>query len=212
VVEASSRRASCSNEKVSANVARVRTFVAIEMSPAVRRQAQTLIHQLAARTTAVRWVSADQLHLTLKFLGDVEDKRLYDVCCAVDRAVAERPPFEVLCRGFGAFPQLNRPRTLWLGLEDPAGRLADLQERVEAEFTALGFPREVRAFRPHVTLGRVDQRHRQLGRFTGELGQYADRPWGSVPVKECVVYTSELSPAGPSYTAIGHSLLSGSGA
>jgi 2'-5' RNA ligase len=188
-------------------MARVRTFVAIDLSPAVRRQAQTLIHELAARTTAVKWVSAEQLHVTVKFLGDVDDTELYQVCQAVDRAVAELEPFEVICRGIGAFPHFHRPRTLWIGLEDPGHHIAQVQQRVEAEFAALGFPREVRPFHAHVTIGRVDLRHRRLSRLTDGLDQYADRQWGSFPVKQCTVYTSELTPSGPIYTPISRPML-----
>jgi 2'-5' RNA ligase len=185
-------------------VARVRTFVAVDLNAAVRRQAQLLIHELAARTTAVKWVSAEQLHVTVKFLGDVDDTELYEVCRAVDRAVSKLKPFEVICRGVGAFPHAHRPRTLWLGLEDPAHRMAQLQQQVEAEFASLGFPRDVRPFHAHVTIGRVEVRHRRWGQLTDELDQYAERELGSFPVNQCTVYTSELTPTGPIYTAIGH--------
>jgi 2'-5' RNA ligase len=177
------------------------------MSAAVRRQAQMLIHELAARTAAVKWVSPEQLHLTLKFLGDVNDKDLYGVCRAVDRAVLELRPFEVICQGVGAFPDVDRPRTLWLGLKDPAGRLVQLQQHMEAEFASLGFSRDVRSFYPHVTVGRVDIRHRRLGRLADELERHVDKQWGLVPVKRCTVYTSELRPGGPVHTPIGHSTL-----
>jgi 2'-5' RNA ligase len=193
-------------------MARLRTFVAIDMSRDVKRQAQSLIRELSACTTAVRWVLPDQLHLTLKFLGDVDQTQLYDVCRAVDRAVAGRSAFDVVCRTCGAFPHPDRPRTLWLGLEDPTGQLAALQQHMEMEFAALKFPREMRASHPHVTIGRVDQRQRRLEELRHALRQYAQYEGGSVAVTECVVYTSELSPNGPTYTAVGRSIFSARGA
>ncbi len=143
-------------------MSRIRTFVAVDIEAAVRRRARELIQTLGGTTTAVRWVDSNDLHLTLKFLGDVEDKDIYSVCQAVGSAVCDLKPFHAFCRGVSAFPSLQRPRTIWLGLEDPAAQLTTLQGRVEEALANLGFPRKHRKFCPHVTIGRVDIRHRRV--------------------------------------------------
>jgi 2'-5' RNA ligase len=166
-----------------------------------------VIQTLAASTTAVRWVAEDNLHLTLKFLGDVADEQIYAVCQATGAAVAGLTPFHCFCQGIGAFPHLDRPRTIWLGLDDRAGRLADLQQRLEAAFLEMGFPRENRPFRAHVTIGRVDLRSRRLGRLLAELHRQADTEFGVIEVSQCVIYASELTSQGPIHTPMGRAKL-----
>ena len=151
-------------------MSRIRTFVAVDIDAAVRRRAKSLIQTLASSTTAVRWVAPENLHLTLKFLGDVEDREVYGVCQAVGEAVAELRPFHSFCQGVGAFP--NRQTT--------AHDLARVWKTAEANWRRCtsgrsgaadwGFPREIRQFRPHVTIGRVDVRHRRLGRLDRRVG------------------------------------------
>lgn len=107
------------------------------------------------RNLPVKWVRPEALHLTLKFLGDVEDAREPELRTALAQAATGAPGVTVHIEGFGVFPDFRRPRIVWVGVEpDPALEL--LQHRVEQVFAPLGFPTEARPFRPHVTLGRGD--------------------------------------------------------
>jgi RNA 2',3'-cyclic 3'-phosphodiesterase len=190
-------------------LARIRTFVAFDLDRSLRRAGRAIIQRMAPAGSLVKWVDPENLHLTLKFLGDVPETELYAVCRAVERAVGELEPFRVECRGVGAFPSVERPRTIWLGVEDPEGRMVDLQARVEQQLGALGFPSELRPYVPHITLGRVAQRGRRVDALLALLQAEADSPGGVLQVDACRVYASELRPGGPVYTQLGHALLDG---
>jgi RNA 2',3'-cyclic 3'-phosphodiesterase len=132
----------------------VRLFVAINLPEHEKRNLAEAVRTLHSHDLPVRWVDADALHITLKFLGEVSDAAVPGAREALRRAAAGRPSFDVALHGLGAFPSLARPNILWIGSTLPA-ELADLQAAVEREFERLGFVREARAYRAHITIGRV---------------------------------------------------------
>lgn len=180
----------------------VRTFVAVEAGPAVRAHAARLIEQFSAAGAGVKWVAPENLHLTLKFLGDVEQQDIPRVCEAVQRAVAEIPPFEFEIRGAGAFPNLRRPRTIWLGAGRGEDQMADLAHRVDKALQKLRFPREDRRFQAHLTIGRVRTPAPELAELAEMLGAAADAEVGTMAVEEAVVFSSDLRPTGPVYAPL----------
>ena len=185
---------------------RVRAFIAAEISSEVRACAVDAIDQLSPAGSGVKWVRPENVHLTVKFLGDVDYTLLSDVCRGLARAVALSEPFELDCGRVGAFPRLERPRTVWLGVNDPEKRLAKLAKDVDDAMAELRFRRESRPFHPHLTLGRVRD-----GRRSAELTeriQSADFEMrGVMIVDELIVFSSELTPEGPIYTPIGRAEL-----
>jgi 2'-5' RNA ligase len=188
-------------------MSRVRTFVAIEIDAGIRRKAEQQIAQLEATRADVKWVDAQRMHLTLKFLGYVDDVDLAGICRVVDQAAEKTPPFSIACRGMGAFPNAQRPRIIWLGLDEPTGNLQRLQQELENHFQQMGFPAEDRRFVPHLTLGRVRAPGGELAEVTRHLEANAQREWGVFPVEEVVVFSSQLSPQGPTYTPLSHAPL-----
>src|SRR5688572_5973364 len=110
---------------------RLRTFIAVEMSPTVIGRAQQLIRELQTSGAEVNWVKPAQMHLTLKFLGDVPDTETPDICRVVAAAAKTVEPFEVLCRGAGAFPDIDNPKTIWLGFTQGTEELIELQTAIE---------------------------------------------------------------------------------
>jgi 2'-5' RNA ligase len=189
----------------------VRTFIAVDISPEIRSKTQRLIGELAPTSANVKWVETHNLHLTLKFLGDVELLEMPDVCLAVEEAVASLPPFEFHAHGAGAFPTLERPRTIWLGIDAGADEMRALHAALEVRLAPFGFRREQRRFRPHLTIGRVrdtsDAGVRDLAR---RLAACRDFVGGSSDVSEVVVYSSELGREGPTYEPLAHCPLGGS--
>jgi 2'-5' RNA ligase len=137
----------------------VRLFVALTPPPEVQQAIWESFAPLRARTVAVKWVRPDGIHLTLKFLGDVADPQAPDLAAALGEAVHGARPIPLVVRGAGAFPDPERPRVFWAGVE-PEPALELLQDRVERVFAPLGFPTEARAFRPHLTWGRTGRRAR----------------------------------------------------
>lgn len=190
-------------------MARLRTFIAIEVPAEVRDRAGRLVRTMSRETESIRWVSTDNLHVTLKFLGDVEDREIYSICQAANKAVQGAHHFSLSCRGIGAFPSTDRPRTIWVGIDDPDNKLTSLFTRLDAELSALGIPREPRQFVPHLTLGRVQHGRKNLGNLPAVIESLRETEVGWLPVEALTVYTSELRRDGPVYTVVSRSPLQG---
>jgi 2'-5' RNA ligase len=173
-------------------------FVALTPPPDVQRTIWEAFAPLRSRSLPVKWVSADGLHLTLKFLGAARDEQREAIVAALGTAVGGARPIPLAVRGAGAFPGPDRPRVFWAGVEpDPALEL--LADRVERLLAPLGFPTEARAFRPHVTVGRAarDARpadFRGVGELLGAVGLEITTVVDGVDLME-----SMLRPAGPVY-------------
>ncbi len=185
----------------------VRAFIAIEL-PRVTLDAladtQTRLgHHVPP--DSVRWVKPDNIHLTLKFLGQVPTAQTDAILTALKHAVAGLRvfPFEVMQAG--CFPNARRPRVIWIGVDEPTGALVTLQRTVEATVAPLGYPSEPHAFRPHLTLGRTarDVKPADL-RKLGEVVTAAKVGLlGHVHADEVVLFQSDLAPGGSTYTALG---------
>jgi 2'-5' RNA ligase len=188
----------------------VRTFVAVEVSPEVMARSAELIKKLTALDAPVRWVDPQKMHFTLKFLGEVESLEIPDVCTVVDEAVKELPPFECQVAGAGAFPDLHRPRTVWLGMKYGIEAMIALHDAIDAGLTELGFRTEQRRYRPHLTLGRVrGGRPDDIARLARGLEEYRDYVGGVTDVSEVVVFSSSPQRDGPIYEPLSHASLEG---
>jgi 2'-5' RNA ligase len=146
-------------------------------------------------------VAPDNFHITLKFLGGVDEGRIPDVIEALRGAAREHAPLDMDVAGLGAFPSAVRPRVLWAGVTAGQAPLGALAASVDAALAALGFPREDRAFSPHVTLGRVRQ-PRRAPALARALSANATRPFGRVAVREVALMQSHLASPGARYTAL----------
>jgi RNA 2',3'-cyclic 3'-phosphodiesterase len=167
----------------------------------VRARLAAEIDALRPIAEDVAWVAANNLHISLKFLGQVDAGRLGEVEAALAAAAAVEAPFQLGLCGLGAYPTAGRPRVLWAGAaegSDAAGRLATA---VDEALAGVGFSREVRAFTPHVTLGRVRQPRRNLA-LAAVLTTGAHRAFGHVRVERVSLMRSELSPRGARYTEL----------
>jgi 2'-5' RNA ligase len=134
----------------------------VNLPGAEKAQLGTILRELQRPSLPVRWAEPDALHITLKFLGEVAERRSDEITAALLRAAHGVAAFDVDISDFGAFPARSRPRTLWLGVTAPP-EFRELHACLEREFEALGFAREAREFSPHLTLGRVKNAGR-LGR------------------------------------------------
>lgn len=177
----------------------VRTFIAVEIDPEVCRAAGDLVGRLSSCRAGVKWVDADHMHLTLKFLGDVDMRDTAEVCRAVQAVAAAAAAFDFTVAGAGAFPTLQRPRTVWLGVTEGADRLIALQEQIDRALKKIGYPAEARGFKPHLTIGRVKHPSRELADLTAILKEHADLEIGRTNLDHVTVFSSELAPEGPTY-------------
>ncbi len=185
----------------------VRSFVAVNFSAALRQHLASLIQQLAqaAPPRTVRWVEAESIHLTLKFLGDVPSANIQKIAEALNESVRRIASFEFTPGSLGCFPDARRPRVVWIGVDqEGASKLMRLQSTVEAALNPLGYPPEDRPFSPHITLGRV--RREAAPHEAARLGQaIAARPasqWGAERVEAVQLMKSDLRSSGPIYTSL----------
>jgi 2'-5' RNA ligase len=181
-------------------VAEVRTFIAIELEAPVRDAISHLIEQLRGVGADVRWVPSQNLHLTLKFLGNVDDRRIDSVTEGVRDASSDIERFELTLSGVGAFPSLNRPRVIWVGLHSGAEAIREITRRIETVLEGKGFKREEREFSPHLTIGRVSSL-----RGVQSLVACVDRMSFVGPamvVDRIAIMKSDLRPTGPIYTRL----------
>jgi 2'-5' RNA ligase len=184
-----------------------RMFCAVELSPGVREQLHEHIVQLrkAVPDATVSWSRVENIHLTLKFFGDVALDQIPSISEAATRAVKEFSSFQIGIGNTGVFPKPNRPQVLWIGVSDPSGKLSALQQRIENECEALGFQKEGRTYRPHLTIGRI--RKLEGAKPLAEAHLEIPFPTAEITLKELVVFRSELSSKGSKYTPISrHSL------
>jgi 2'-5' RNA ligase len=186
-------------------MARLRTFLGIELNRAVRDHVVTLQESLVRSGADVKWVEPDNLHLTLLFLGEVNDREVLDVCRAVAACCAEHERFTMRVEGLGAFPNTRRPRVVWVGVTDGSERIVAIHHDIEETLLDLGcYRREERQYTPHVTLGRVKQASDELSAL---LIKKADWNGGDVAVGEVLVMSSELSSKGPTYSVLSRAKL-----
>ncbi len=188
-----------------------RLFIAIELPPHVLAHLEALQQWLQERTPphTVRWVAPQGIHLTLKFLGDVPTQKRAALQDALAHAVRAHAPFELSLGGFGCFPNPQRPRVAWVGVQKDLDALRRLRDAIEAHVAPLGYPTETRPFHPHLTLGRVRRdARRQDARALGTLlteGTHAQRKtWA---VHEVTLFRSQLRPSGAVYTPLFHAPL-----
>jgi RNA 2',3'-cyclic 3'-phosphodiesterase len=182
----------------------IRAFVAVVLDEGVRSAVAATIERLRPLGSAVAWVPPRNLHVTLHFLGDQSEERLAEAEAALADAAAGSAPLDVTFHGIGAFPGLERPRILWVGLAHGALEVRRLQARVTDALAVRGFGKEERAWHPHLTIGRVHD-ERRWRRETGPplrsaLAQAATTTFGTQRVAEVALMRSELSPAGARYT------------
>ena len=186
-----------------------RVFCAVELPGTLKARADEYQRFLREAQAGVRasWERPENLHLTLKFLGEIELPRVETLTRAAERAAEGLRPFDLSVAGTGTFPPRGVPRVLWLGVEDPSGGFARLHARLEDECAREGFPREQRAFRPHLTLARL--RSRDGAERLGALHHETQFEAQTFTVSELVVMRSELLPGGARHTPIGRHKLKG---
>jgi RNA 2',3'-cyclic 3'-phosphodiesterase len=183
----------------------LRTFIAIDFPEAIlesiEKQTARLRHALGDEH--IRWVPVQNMHLTLKFLGNTASNHLDFLKQMLARTADTCPPFDLHIGGFGSFPNWKRVRVLWLGIHAPA-ELPSLQKKLEDGATKLGFEKEARAFSAHLTLGRVRQgaSPADIQRISAAAGSIQLGNIGVAQVDSVHLYHSELRPEGSNYTKL----------
>jgi len=183
----------------------VRLFVAVEIGETLAGGAAKLTEELEHRATAaakrakVTWIPADRMHLTIRFIGEVDDGTVSLVLKVLEQPLAVAPFGLTLC-GAGTFPKRGTPRVIWLGVTDGREELLRVEREITARLTPLGIPEEDRAYSPHLTLARV--REPAGLKSTRLLDGLTDLRIGTTRIETITLFHSKLSPKGPTYTPL----------
>jgi RNA 2',3'-cyclic 3'-phosphodiesterase len=188
-------------------MARLRTFIAIDVNEAIRDRLVAMQEGLARAGSEVKWVERENLHVTLLFLGEVDIRDTPDICRAVADVCREHAVFPMSIESIGCFPNARRPRVLWAGVGEGSPEVCALHDALEPPLLDLGcYRKEERHYTPHITLGRVKS-DRPTDRLALALAKQAAWKGGEVAVQEVHVMSSELTSQGPVYTVLSRAKL-----
>jgi 2'-5' RNA ligase len=196
----------------------IRTFVAVELEPELRLAIGRMQDQLKERlkadlrekasTVRLQWVRPESIHLTVKFLGDIDEQQVESICRGLAQAVSGLPPFSLVVQEIGVFPNIRAPRVLWVGLASQPDQFAQLESlkrlagEVDRALHGLGFPLETRPFSPHLTLARIKERPHEVGKTLSEKLMPLANPLGTLHVGSVALMKSDLRPSGSVYTRL----------
>lgn len=179
----------------------MRAFIAIELEKELKDRLVSFLQELNKVSRNIKWVKREGMHLTLKFLGEIEEKKIPDIESSLKDISKKFSPFVIRLRGAGTFPPGRKnPRVLWVGIEEIKTLMA-MQAQMEEEMEKWEFPKEKREFHPHLTLGRI-KTHSFLGGIFPLLEKNKESDFGEMEVKKITFFQSLLKPTGAEYRVI----------
>jgi 2'-5' RNA ligase len=183
----------------------IRAFIAIDLSEDIQIHLDEVVRKYKVQLSdiPIRWVAASNIHLSLKFLGDVSLSNLNILTDMIQTEISGHHQFDISVGGAGAFPNIRQPRIIWVGVEAPP-ELTAIQNGIEITTGRLGYVREERAFSPHLTLGRVSRNasSQDIKAITKALESTKVGFLGATCVEKVHLYRSDLHPTGAVYTQI----------
>jgi 2'-5' RNA ligase len=180
----------------------IRSFLALDPPEEILREIGRVQNRLRELIHGdVRWVRPEAIHLTLKFFGDIPECDVANISAVAGKAAAEVGPFDLAIGGAGVFPDMNRPRVVYLGMNGDVARLVTFQKELERALQEIGFPREERPFRPHLTLGRIKSPKGMIG-LAKALEKRETYTAGRFVASGLNLFKSDLTPRGAIYTKL----------
>ena len=180
---------------------KIRAFIAISLPERILQTIAKLQETLKGSGLKIRWTRKEGIHLTIKFLGDIDWDDVENIYVAMERTTQDFTPFTLRGEGVGVFPDIRRPRVVWVGLTGDLETLSLLQRDLEDQLDRIGFPKEGRAFKGHLTLGRVKGRVdlAKLSKALEASGEFRTEPFMAQSV---VLFQSDLRPKGAVYSRL----------
>ncbi|MDP6559521.1 MAG: RNA 2',3'-cyclic phosphodiesterase [Candidatus Binatia bacterium] len=178
----------------------IRVFVGVRIGPNLAQRISEVSSHLKENLTGIRWVAQGNLHFTLKFLGEVQEQRVAPITAALEQGLRETGSFTIKGRGIGVFPDIREPRVLWVGLL--GGGLEPLARKVGRTLQTLGFPKEKRSLKPHLTIGRWRQGRAPTQNLGREIYRWQDYEFGEFRVEGVILFESVLKPTGAEYSPL----------
>lgn len=180
----------------------MRLFIAIDLEDEIKKKIKNLTVDLKRSMQGVKWVRDEGIHVTLKFLGEVQEGKVKEITKALEQVSSQYDALDIDICHLGRFPERGDPRVIWVGVLEKTGALRELAFGIEKELEKIGFERENRAFKPHVTLGRV-RRGRKSERKSSPVLENKEISFGSFQAKHIFLIKSILRPEGAQYEKIG---------
>ena len=179
----------------------IRTFIAIPLDPHIRQTIAQAQNHLKELDCNIKWVNPENIHLTLKFLGEVKLKKIDAVKQSLEDLLGSVKPLPIELTQLGAFPNVKRPRIIWVGLNDDTKAISQLVSALEETLEKIGFKKEGRPFSPHITIGRI-QSLKNLNLLSPEISGYSLPPDLRQTISHITLYKSTLTSDGPIYDAL----------
>jgi 2'-5' RNA ligase len=181
----------------------IRTFIAFKIPEHVLSAIGKIQEALKSHKFNIKWVRPDSIHLTLKFLGNIDPATVEQIEGVLRDTVKPYVPFSIQAKGLGVFPGLKRPRVIWIGITGQIDRLIGLQQNLDKDLSAIGFSRDKRPFKGHLTLGRA-KGGIDANRLRSVLTRYNEFEAEPFTVGPLILYKSDLHPTGAVYTELFH--------
>jgi 2'-5' RNA ligase len=176
----------------------IRTFIAIDIDSATRKRIVEFVESLRKHQFDIKWVKPENIHLTIKFLGNILENSYDKLYMGVEKAVENTDIIKLRVHGTGVFPGTKNPRVFWVGVTGEKEKLLSLKQDIEYSLQRAGFPKEVREFSPHITIGRF-RTWKKIESLERIITGSGDLFFGEFYVSSVKVYRSELTPVGPEY-------------
>jgi 2'-5' RNA ligase len=184
----------------------IRVFIAIEIDSGIKDRLSEYLNQLKKTGASVKWVAPENIHLTLKFIGYIEEETLPALNKIISDAVSCLGPFSISIGNIGAFPNFKKPRVVFVCVQDKVNNLLNIYERLDKDIEKLGIKRESKKHVGHITLGRIKSQ-KNISKLTSVLNSGTKCSFGLEKVSYISLMQSKLTPAGPIYTKLNNFML-----
>lgn len=179
----------------------IRAFIAFELPENIISSIRDVQEGMQSYGFKVRWVQPENIHLSLKFLGDIHEADIKKIGAAITGTAKKMTPLSIAAKGIGVFPGMKRSRVIWIGLTGEMGRLIALQKMLDEELGAIGFPKEKRPFKGHLTLGRVKGKLNPE-RFIAAMKKFQEFKSETFAADNVFLFKSDLRPTGSVYARL----------
>lgn len=176
----------------------MRLFIAVPIPADIDKKLEEIIARFKRTGADVKWVKPESIHITLKFLGETEEKKISEISSTIENLSIKTTDLTAGVQGIGFFPDQKRPRVIWAGLQENKPFLSDAALKIDQSLSALGFEREKRRFSPHLTIGRF-RSNRSLQALISETEKIKVSSFGNFPITCFNLYSSTLKPSGAEY-------------
>lgn len=181
-------------------MANIRTFIGVQVPTRVTNNVSRVIGKLDATGAKYNWVVPENLHVTLNYAGDVLDREVHELCQKLKQTIQVHEPFELSLNGVNGFPTSEQPRVLWIGVDDGAEAMANLNRSIEDTLSDWGVNKDRNPYAPHMTMGRLKKAGRWNEKMLDLVHRHRNHDGGTCTIDKVTVFSSFFDPGGPTYT------------